>query len=350
MRFYAHQHQFYCGIDLHTRAMYLCIMDAAGSILVHKNFKASAAVLASTLEPYQNADIAVAAECMFSWYWVADLCRELGITFVLGHALYMKAIHGGKVKNDKVDSKKIAALLRSGMLPQAYVYPHEMRSTRDLLRRRQYFVHHQAELLTHIQLTRHQYNLPAFEKRIDRVSNRQDIKLRFDDDMVRTSIDVDVQLLDTYHQHITAIEQKIAAEVKVHDPEAYQLLRTVPGIGKILALVILYEIHDINRFPSVKNFISYARLIKCAHESGKTRSTGKNAKIGNAHLKWAFGEAACLFLRANKPAQRYHEKLVSKYGKAKSLSIIAQKLGRTVYSMLKQEVPFIAKTFFASLK
>ena len=54
---------------------------------------------------------------MFSWYWVADLCRELGITFVLGHALYMKAIHGGKVKNDRVDSKKIASLLRSGMLP-----------------------------------------------------------------------------------------------------------------------------------------------------------------------------------------------------------------------------------------
>jgi transposase len=235
------------------------------------------------------------------------------------------------------------------MLPQAYVYPHEMQSTRDLLRRRQYFVNQHAELLTHIQITRHQCNLPVFEKRIDRISNRKDINLLFDDPMVRTSVEVDVKLLDTYHQHIVSIEQKIAAEVEAHDSVAYQLLRTVPGIGKILGTVILYKIHDINRFSSVKHFISYARLIKCSHESGGTRSTGKNAKIGNAHLKWAFGEAACLFLRDNEAGQRYHEKLERKYGKAKALSIIAQKLGRTVYSMLKRRMPFDSKRFYRSI-
>ena len=96
-------------------------------------------------------------------------------------------------------------------------------------------------------------------------------------------------------------------------------------MGKILALVILYEIHDINRFPKVGNFISYARLVKCAHESAGKRKTGKNSKIGNVHLKWAFSEAACLFLplRGNERAKLYHQKLVSRYGKAKALSIIA---------------------------
>ena len=78
----------------------------------------------------------MAAECMFTWYWLADVCAAEGIPFVLGHALAMKAIHGGKAKNDRIDSHKIAVLLRGGMLPQAYVYPAAMRSTRDLIRRR----------------------------------------------------------------------------------------------------------------------------------------------------------------------------------------------------------------------
>jgi hypothetical protein len=89
--------------------------------------------------PYR-ADLVVAAECMFTWYWVADLCAAEDITFVLGHALAMKAINGGKARIDKIDSQKIAALLRGGLLPQAYVYPAAMRSTRDLLRRRLHWV------------------------------------------------------------------------------------------------------------------------------------------------------------------------------------------------------------------
>jgi len=113
--------------------------------------------------------------------------------------------------------------------------------------------------------------------------------------------------------------------------------------------VILYEIHDIGRFPKVGNFISYAWLVKCAHESAGKRVKGRNSKIGNVHLKWAFSEAACLFLRGNPPAKRYHERLVSRYGNAKALSIIAQKLGRTVYTILNRRTPFDAKRFFETV-
>jgi len=106
MRFYTPQHQFYCGIDLHARAMYVCIMDQSGEVLVHKNLPTQAEAFLRTIAPYQG-DIVVAAECVFTWYWIADLCNQQGIPFVLGHALYMKAIHGGKVKNDRIDSQKI---------------------------------------------------------------------------------------------------------------------------------------------------------------------------------------------------------------------------------------------------
>ena len=96
----------------------------------------------------------------FSWYWLADLCAAENIPFVLGHALYMKAVHGGKTKNDKIDSEKIAMLLRGGMFPQAYAYPKEMRGTRDLLRRRMRLMRMRAEALGHLQITNWQYNLP----------------------------------------------------------------------------------------------------------------------------------------------------------------------------------------------
>ena len=132
MKFYTQQHTHYCGIDLHARTMYMCILDQAGGIVLHRNMKAEPESFLQAIEPFRQ-DIVVAVECIFTWYWQADLCARIGIAFVLGHALYMKAIHGGKAKNDKIDAYKIAALLRGGMIPQAYVYPQEMRSTRDLL-------------------------------------------------------------------------------------------------------------------------------------------------------------------------------------------------------------------------
>ena len=139
MRFYTSQHRHYCGIDLHTKTMYVCILDRDGQVLVHKNLPSSPEAFLDVIAPYRD-DLVVAVECIFTWYWLADLCAAEGIAFVLGHALYMKAIHGGKAKNDRIDALKIATLLRGGMLPQAYVYPAGMRATRDLLRRRLHLV------------------------------------------------------------------------------------------------------------------------------------------------------------------------------------------------------------------
>ncbi len=95
---------------------------------------------------------------MESWYWVSDFCDEIGVDFILGHALYMKAIHGGKAKNDKIDSYKIANLIRGGNFPLAYVYPKAMRATRDLLRRRMKIVRYGADLKAHVVNTTSQYN------------------------------------------------------------------------------------------------------------------------------------------------------------------------------------------------
>ena len=347
MRFYNRQHQYYCGIDVHVKTMYVCILDGAGQILVHRNVPSTPAAFLEVVGPYRT-DLAVAAECMFTWYWLADLCAAEHITFVLGHALAMKAIHGGKAKNDKIDSHTIAVLLRGGLLPQAYVYPAAMRSTRDLLRRRLHLVRKRGALRAHIQNTRAQYNLPAFEKRLAYAANREGVGAHFPDPSVRKSVEVDLALIDLYDGLITDLELTIVREAKPHDGDAFHRLRSVPGIGKVLGLTILYEIHDIARFDRVQEFASYARLIKCRKESaGKTLGTS-GAKMGNVHLKWAFSEAAVTFLRHNREGQRFLARLKKRHGKGKALSILAHKIGRAVYYMLSRETVFSMETFLAA--
>jgi Transposase len=199
MRFYTNQHPFYCGIDLHARSMYVCILSHDGEILLHRNMKAAPEPFLKAVAPYREG-LVVAVECIFTWYWLADLCAAQGIPFVLGHALYMKAIHGGKAKNDKIDSQKIAMLLRGGMLPQAYVYPAEMRATRDLLRRRTHLMRKRADLLAHVQNTNSQYNLPEIGKKIAYKANRAGVAERFDDAAVQKTIEVDLALITYYDE------------------------------------------------------------------------------------------------------------------------------------------------------
>ena len=347
MRFYTKEHAHYCGIDLHARTMYLCILDGNGEVVLHRNAKSSPGAFLKAVEPYRE-DLVVSVECIFTWYWLADLCRREGIEFVLGHALYMRAIHGGKAKNDRIDARKIAGLLRGGMMPMAYVYPAEMRATRDLLRRRLHLVRKRSELLTHIQNTHHQYNLPNPGRKIVSKANRGGVAECFEDASARKSVETDFGLIAHYDELIRDLELFLLRQAKAHNARVIQLLRSIPGIGEILSMTILYEIDTIERFPRVQDFASYARLVKCAKESAGKRSGTSGGKIGNAHLKWAFSEAAVFFVRGNEKGQKYLSKIERKHGKAKALSILAHKLGRTVYHMLARDKPFDEERFFAA--
>jgi transposase len=346
MRFYTRTHKHYCGVDLHARSMYVCVLDREGNVLVSKDIASAPEPFLALVAPYRE-DLAVAAECMFTWYWLADLCEREAIVFVLGHALYMRAIHGGKAKNDRIDAHKIAALLRGGMLPQAYVYPKDMRATRDLMRRRNYLMRQRAELLAHIANTNSTYNLPALQVRPARPAERSGLLEHFPEGAVRKSIELDLSLVDHYDAELPRLERYIESSAQGQDPAALAIVRTIHGMGRVLGLSILYEIRDIRRFARVQEFLSYARLVKPTKSSAGKVLGHSGKKIGNAHLKWAFSEAAVGFLRANKPAQALRARLMAKHGKGKSLAIIAAKLARAVYFMLKRQEAFDTNRFFA---
>jgi len=252
----------------------------------------------------------------------------------------MKAIHGGKAKNDKIDSRKIAVLLRAGAIPAAYVYPRGMRATRDLLRRRLFFVRKRSELFTHIRIVFHQLNLPAPPARLLNPDNRAALPDAIPDPMVRANVEADLVLAAHYDQVIRSLKRTLLRQAKIENADTLQLLQTIPGVGPILSLTFLYELHDVARFPRVQDFLSYARLVKSQKSSaGKVIGTSGN-KIGNAHLKWAYSEAAVLFLQKNPPGQRLINRLRSKHGKGKALSILAARLGRASYYMLRRNTAF----------
>ena len=144
------------------------------------------------------------------------------------------------------------------------------------------------------------------------------------------------------------MELSILHTAKQHNANTLYLLRTVPGIGEILSVVLLYEIHDIQRFPRVQDFVSYCRLVKCAKESAGKRYGTSGTKIGNAYLKWAFSEAAVLFLRNNPQGQKYLTRLEKKHGKGKALTVLAHKLARAVYYMLQRKTAFDMQHFLQS--
>ncbi len=344
MIFYNKLHPYYCGIDLHARMLYVCIIDDKGNKLVHQKIKDSPEELLKLLTPYLG-QLILGVECMHCWYWVSNFCQKHRIEFVLGHALYMRAIHGGKTKNDKIDSYKIASLLRGGNFPVAYNYPQHMRSTRDLLRRRTRIVRHGADLKAHVSNTLSQYNKPAHSLNLRYPAAREQMRNQFEDDSTQRNVDLDLNIIDFYTHELSRVEHFILKHAKQHNAQDYAILNTFPGIGQILGLTILYEIGEISRFDSVQKFASYSRLIKCKAESaGKSYGTQGN-KIGNAHLKWAFSEAAVLYLRGNDKAKKYLDKLQKRMSKAKALSALAHKIGRCIYFMLKNKTVFDEKRF-----
>ena len=222
---------------------------------------------------------------MHCWYWLSELCEQHNIDFIIGHALYMKAIHGGKAKSGRIDSYKIAKLLRGGNFPLGYRYPKQLLATRDLLRRRQHLMRFTAQLKAHISNSKAQYNLNITNGDLRSPKNQDLLRQAFPVPALQHSIDMDLNLIAFQSKELKRIENIIFKDLKQHQLTNLHLIKSVIGVGDLLGSLILLEIGDLTRFPTVKHFASYARLVKCQVESaGKVTGTQGN-KIGNAHLK-----------------------------------------------------------------
>jgi hypothetical protein len=205
MRFYTKPHQAYGGIALHARRMSVCLLSQDGEILRHRNIQTSPETWLKAMAPYWE-ELVVAVDCSLTWDLARRPLRPGPDAFVLGHALSMNAIHGGKATHDKIDSHKIAVLLRGGMLPQASVSPAERRATRDFLRRRMYLTRQRAEMLAHMQHTNSQDHRPEIGKKLAYKANRAGVAARFPAPAVHKRMEVDLGLIGYDDQGLNDLE------------------------------------------------------------------------------------------------------------------------------------------------
>jgi hypothetical protein len=175
---------------------------------------------------------------------------------VLGHALSRQAIHGGKAKNDTIDAQNIAVLRRGGRLPQAYVDPAARRATRDLLRRRLPLTRQRAELLAHVQKTNSQDNRPAIGKQLAYKANRDGVAERVPDPAGQQRVAVDLALMDSSAQLLSDVEWASVQTAQQHHAQTLYRRQSVPGLGKIVSLVLLDEMHALTRFPRGQDVVS----------------------------------------------------------------------------------------------
>jgi len=352
MKYYTSTTEFNCGIDLHARQMYVCVMDRQGKKFVHTNIRNNDFnFFLKLVEPYKH-DLTVCCECMFGWYWLADACQAANLTFVLAHALYLKAIHGGKNKNDRIDSEKLAHLLRSNLIPPSYIYPADKRPLRALLRQRLFFVWSRADLLARINSHQLAHNRVPPKRTCRTRDPWEEALLKAEDHPLRQlALKNEMAMIRHFDHQIFQLEEELQRQTKKVAGRPYTLLQGVPGIGQSLGLTILYEIGDINRFPTVKDFLSYCRLVRGTVASAGRIKGLRGSKLGNPYLRWAFGEAAVIAKRDHQVIGPLSRRLEAKMGgnKFKANTVVAIKLARAVYFMLKNKTVFDPLRLVAAL-
>jgi transposase len=256
--------------------MDLCVLNQAGEVLRHRHLKAAPEPFLKAIAP-DREDVVVCVEGLFTWYRLAALCAREGLPFGLGHALSMEATPGGQAKNATIDAHTIAVLRRGGMRPQAYVYPAARRATGDLRRRRMSLRRQRAALLPRVQQTNSQSNPPESGRKSASKANRDGVAARFPEPAVRQSIAVGPAVIDDYDRWLTPLELDRVQTATAHAAQTFYRWRPSPGVGKILALVLRYESHEIRRFPRGQECVSSCRLSN-GRRTPRAHATAPRAK------------------------------------------------------------------------
>ena len=328
----------YCGIDLHSRDSWLAILDEGLEVIGETKVGNDLGAILRVLEPHREALEGVAVESTFNWYWLVDGLMDAGHRVHLTNTWAVKQYEGLKYTDDRHDARWLAHLLALGILPEGYIYPKEERSARDLMRRRAFLVRKRTSFILAMR--------GAFECRTGMRINSNDLKkwkaedvmAYVEDPMAAFGITCLLEPMHALSAQIKKIEKAALSRGRLR-PE-FVPLETVWGIGKILALTIMYEVGDVARFRKVGNFTSYCRLVNTARLSAGKRKGSGNRKNGNPYLSWAYSEAAHHAVRHYPEAQKYFQRKRAKTNGIIAIRALAHKLARASYHVMRDHVDF----------
>ena len=328
----------FVGIDLHSSNSYIAIIDNDNKRVFKKKVKNDLQNVVHVVEPHRKQIKGIVVESTYNWYWLVDGLMDTGYKVHLANPSAIKQYEGLKHADDVTDAFHLANLLRLGILPEGYIYPKEERPVRDLLRKRLQLVQQcTAQILSFENLlTRNlgtRINVNEINKLIE-----EDVEDIFQQEQLILSGKASIATINFLGTRIQQIEKAVHKVAKLR--REYKLLMTVPGIGKILALTIMYEAGPIERFAKVGNYASYCRCVGSGRISnGKKKGKG-NRKNGNKHLSRAYVEAAHHALWNYEYVDRYYQRKMAKTNNVVARKAIAHKLARACYYIIRDQKVF----------
>ena len=336
--------ELYAGLDLHSRNTYIGIMDNAFNRVFKKRVPNHLERIVQTLEPFRDQIKGFVIESTYNWYWLVDGLMDAGYSCAhLANPSAIKQYEGLKHSDDQHDAFFLAQLLILDILPQGYIYPKQDRPVRDLARKRMFLVQHKTAHTLSLQSLLQRCCAKKVSANDMRHLTVKELGMWLEEEHLTLSAQANLDSVNFLKQKIKQLEKAIIQKVKLN--KAFKYLLTVPGIGNILAMTIMLEVGDINRFSKVGNFTSYCRCVPSRRLSdGKTKGYG-NRKNGNRYLSWAFTEAAHLGRRHNEQFRRYYNRKVAQANTSLATKALSNKLARICYFIIKDQVPFREKLF-----
>jgi len=336
--------KLYGAIDLHSTNSVTVVIDEQDRVVYQKRLPNDLALILKELSVYQSELEGIVVESTYNWYWLVDGLMEEGYKLHLANTAAIQQYEGLKYTDDHSDARWLAHLLRLGVLPEGYIYPRAQRPVRDLLRKRSQLVRQRTTNLLSIQnlLTRNTGS--SLSARRVKGLDVQQVDELLDNPDLALAVKANLSVMCSADEQVQILEQTVTQRVKLRSQ--FSFLKTVPGIGEILALTIMLETGDIRRFASVGNFASYCRCVGSQKISnGKTKGKG-NTKNGNKYLAWAFVEAAHFAIRFNSKIKSFDQRKKAKTKGVVAIKAVAHKLCRACYYIMRDRVPFnITKAF-----
>jgi transposase len=334
----------YCGIDLHSNNSVVVITDESDRVLFDRRLPNELAGVLAALEPHRSELAGVVVESTYNWYWLVDGLEAAGFPVVLANTVAIKQYDGLKHGDDTTDARHLAQLLRLGILPRAYIYPKAERGVRDLARKRMQLVRSRTQHILSVQNILARERAQTMSALVVEQLDAAAIKGLGVAPEVALALSSTVAVIQSLCQQIATVEKRLASCVRSR-PQ-YALLTSVPGIGAILATVIVLETGAIERFASPGDYASYARCVRSLRLSnGRSKGSG-NAKNGNPYLSWAFIEAAHFACRYCGEAKRFHDRKRARTNPVVAKKALAHKIARACYHMLSTGERFDVKRCF----
>ena len=326
----------YCGIDLHSNNHVVCVIDDKDQRILEKKLDNDPELTLRTLSQYKKRLKAIAVESTFNWYWLVDALMEAGHQVELVNTAKVVQYSGLKRTNDRYDAFHLAHLMRLGILPTGYIYPKEERGLRDLLRKRIQLVQDRSSHLIRFKFQVQMHTGQTI--RSDRIKARKFQLPEIGDTNVQLALSSHLAMILALTVQIKILEKSILSQV---EPVAgFEWLKTAPGIGDILAEVILLETGDIFRFKAPGNYASYCRCVDSRRESNGKKKGENNRKNGNRYLAWAFIEAANFAIRRSEKAKRFYLKKEKATNAIVARKALAHKLARGCYWVMRNQEAF----------